>query len=172
MTKFFLSILFTAILNFVYAQEFPRSWEGKWSGELKIYDSKSVKPAMNLQMELEIKPLTDSTWTWTIHYLTDKPDLRAYELRKATKPNQWIIDEKNGIQLTQTVIGNRLSSSFSLDKTLLITSYWLETDRMNFEIVVSNLDPASKTGLGNEESPIVGNHPVSSYHRAVMQKVK
>lgn len=170
MIKFFLSIIFMGGLYTGYAQEFPKSWEGKWRGELNIYDSKSVKPVMNLQMELEIKPVTDSIWSWNIHYITEKPDLREYELRKTG--NQWIIDEKNGIRLTQTLIGNRLSSSFSLGKTLLISSYWLENNQMNFEIVVTNLDPLSATGLGNEESPAVSNHPVNTYHRAVMQRVE
>lgn len=171
MTKFFLGLFCMCAMYSTYAQEFPKSWEGKWSGKLDIYDSKSVKPAMNLQMELEIKPLSDSSWTWTIHYLTDKPDLRSYELRRTASDN-WIIDEKNGIELTQTLIGNRLSCSFSLQNTLLISSYWLENDRMNFEIVVTNLNAQTTTGLGNEESPSVGNHAVSSYHRAVMQRVK
>lgn len=160
------------MLNAVYAQEFPKNWEGRWKGELNIYDSKSVKPVMNLRMELYIEYVNDSVWNWKIIYITpDKQDIRAYELYKTAKPGKWIMDEKNGIQLNQTFICNRLISSFSIEKTLLVASYWLENNVMNFEIVVTNLTPESTTGSGNEASPSIGNHPVNSYHRAVMYKM-
>lgn len=166
------TIIFLYSVHQGYTQEFPQSWEGEWNGEMNIYNSKSVDPVMNLQMELKVEPITDSAWSWTIVYITaDKPDLRAYELQATDDPNKWIIDEKNGIQLPQTYIGNRLTSSFSLENTLLVASYWLEDSEMNFEIIVTNLEPESETGLGNETSPIVGNHPVNTYQRAILKKV-
>jgi len=150
--------------------DFPESWEGNWKGELTIYNSKSVEPSMKIPMELEIQPKNDSVWKWEIRYMTEKPDVRSYELIKDAKANSWKIDEKNGIILPQTFLENRMVSSFSLEKILLIASYWLENNRMNFEIIITNSEPETSTGLGNEDSPIVGNHKLNGYHRAVLTK--
>ena len=135
-------LLFLFGLN-VFAQttDFPQSWEGNWKGKLKVYHSKSIQPSMEIPMELEIKPKNDSVWKWEIRYMTEKPDVRSYELIKNIKTNSWEIDEKNGIILPQTFIGNRMACSFSLDKTLLIASYWLDDGRMNFEIIITNSEP-------------------------------
>jgi len=86
------------------------------------------------------------------------------------KSNQWKIDEKNGIILPQTFMGNRMQSVFSLDKTLLIATYWLENGLLNFEIIITQTAAESNTGLGDETSPYVGNHPLIGYHKAVLKR--
>ena len=172
-TRFLLILFFTAVMHMGYAQEFPKSWEGKWKGTLNIYSAETLPPVKSLEMELDIQPVNDTVWNWTIHYLpaAAQPDLRKYELHASSGPSKWTIDEKNGIVLDQTFIGNRLTSSFSFDKTLLITSYWVEHNLMHFEITVTQLNPASTTGLQNEASPAIGNHPVNSYQHAVLYKI-
>lgn len=155
-----------------YAQVFPKNWEGKWKGTLNIYSAKTLKPVKSLEMELDIQPVKDTVWNWTIHYLSaTQPDLRKYELHATSEPTKWVIDEKNGILLNQVFIGNRLTGSFSFDKTLLVTSYWLENNRMHFEIIVTQLDAILTTGPQNETSPVISNHPISSYHHAILDRV-
>lgn len=168
----FLTLSIFFICSFVSAQTpgFPKSWEGNWKGELCIYSAGSDEPSAKIPMELEIRPGNDSVWTWEIRYMAEEPDIRSYELIRDLKTGLWKIDEKNGIILPQTFLQDRMTSSFSLEKTLLIASYWLENNLMNFEIIVTGLDAAASTGLGTEESPTVGNHKISGYHRAVLQK--
>ncbi len=169
--KYFVILLFLFALNLsAQTPDFPKSWEGNWKGELKIYNSNATEPSMTVPMELHIQPKNDSVWSWEIHYLTEKPDVRKYELIKDSTSNSWKIDEKNGIILTQTFFKNRMTSSFSLDKTLLIASYWLDENQIHFEIIVTNTDSESQTGYGNDESPRIGNHKLNSYHRAVLNR--
>ncbi len=174
-SKILMSVILLFASHFLQAQEFPKQWEGEWEGTLRIFDSKSLQPTTSLQMKLEIQPIKDSIWSWKIQYVNAQPektDVRAYELHQTKNPSKWMIDEKNGIQLTQTFIGNRLSSSFSLDKTLLLASYWFENNALQFEIVVTHFEIETLTGLGETTSPFVGNHAISSYHRATLNKVR
>lgn len=158
--------------NFGFSQsfDFPKSWEGNWKGDLKIYNSGSQNPSTIIPMKLIVQQKNDSIWSWEIHYLTEKPDVRKYELVKNMKSNSWKIDEKNGIILPQTFMGNKMSSSFSFDKTLLIASYELENDQLHFEITVTQTSSESITGLGNDDSPTIGIHKMSNYHYAILSK--
>lgn len=166
----FLILSIFGIPVFAQPADFPVSWEGNWKGDLKIYAAKSSEPEMQIPMELRIQPKNDSVWHWEIHYLTENPDIRKYELIRDLKSNQWKIDEKNGIILPQTFMGNRMQSVFSLDKTLLIATYWLENGLLNFEIIITQTAAESNTGLGDETSPYVGNHPLIGYHKAVLKR--
>lgn len=163
-----LLITFLFISSILSAQNFPKSYEGTWKGELNIYNSSNENPSMRVPMQLIIQPKNDSVWSWEIHYLMDKPDIRRYELVHDLKDGLWKIDEKNGIVLPQTFLNGRMKSVFSLENTMLIASYWLENDQMNFEITVTKISPEKTTGLRNEESPEVGIHSVSSYHKAIL----
>lgn len=169
----FISLSLICISNIGRAQQFPNDWIGNWKGDLEIYNSMKTEPVMHAQMELEIKAVNDSTWNWNIQYITgEKVDLRSYSLQSTENPQKWLIDEKNGIILNQTLIGKRLTSAFSLDKTQLISTYWMENETLHFEIIVSHLDPESYTGEGNDNSPKVGNHPVNSYQHTVLKRIK
>lgn len=71
-------------------------------------------PAQVIPMELDIQPLGAKRWTWTITYDIEQETTRAYELVQDSVSGQWMIDEKNGIQLPQIRIGGRIVSSFSV----------------------------------------------------------
>ena len=150
--------------------DFPKSWEGNWKGDLKIYNSGSSNPTTTIPMKLIIQPKNDSIWSWEIHYLTEKQDIRKYELVKVGKTNSWHIDEKNGIILPQTFMVDKMTSSFSFEKTLLIASYELKNDQMHFEIIVTETTSNSITGEGSDDSPSIGIHKISSFHRAILTK--
>ncbi|MBA5792450.1 MULTISPECIES: hypothetical protein [unclassified Flavobacterium] len=108
---------------------FPKSWEGNWKGEVTIF---SANGKQNVSMTLAIQPIDASRWSWTILYEAPNQSPRKYELiQDATG---WKIDEKNGIILPQQFLGDRMTSSFSVGGSLLISYYWLENDVLNMEI--------------------------------------
>lgn len=171
MKSIFLFCLFYVGL-YVHAQNFPQTWEGIWQGELNIYSSASAKSVQTLTMQLKIQPIDAKTWAWEIGYLVGEGDIRKYELHEINaEKNEWLIDEKNGILLNQRLLGNRLIGSFSIEKSLIINSYEFNNDSIIVEFYSTQLDPENTIGLGTEESPVVGNHKVGNYQKAVLKKV-
>lgn len=162
-------ILINSILS---AQNFPQLWEGTWKGELNIYSSKSDKPAQTLEMQLKIMLKENQTWSWEIGYLVGEGDIRKYELKQVNpEKNEWIIDEKNGIILSQLLLGNRLVGSFSIENSLVINSYEFNEDNIIVEFYSTQLKSEDKTGSGTEDSPYVFNHDVGNYQKAVLKRI-
>jgi len=127
--------------------QFPKSWEGNWKGEVKIF---SANGNQNVPMSLVIQPIDSNRWSWTLHYEAPNQTPRKYELIQDA--SGWKIDEKNGVILPQQFLDNRMSSSFSVGGNLLISYYWLENDVLNMEIHAVALEPnmiAEELGVGN-----------------------
>lgn len=171
MKSVFLFCLFFVSL-YIHAQSFPQNWEGTWKGELNIYSAASEKPVQTLTMQLKIEPVDATTWIWEIGYLVGEGDIRKYELKSVNPAkNEWIIDEKNGILLTQVLLGNRLVGSFSIENSLIINSYEFNDENIVVEFYSTQLKSEDKTGEGTEDSPFVYNHKVGNYQKAVLKKV-
>lgn len=171
----YLLVLFVFLLyrNIAISQNgnFPKSWEGNWKGNLNIYPANSPdgSPVQVIPMGLTIRPMEKNQWSWVISYEAPGQQPRNYELIKDSL-NNWSIDEKNGIVLSQRFAGNRMVSSFSVMGSLLICYYWLEGETMNMEIHMTSSEGTSTTGLNTEESPIVGIHRFGVFQKAVLLK--
>lgn len=152
------------------AQNFPHTWEGIWKGELNIYSPKSQKPVQTLEMQLNITPLDETRWSWEIVYLIGEGDIRKYELKKGNSETDWLIDEKNGIILTQALLGDKLVGSFSIENSLIINSYAFTGQSIVVEFYSTQLRSENRTGEGTEQSPFVYNHKVGNYQKAVLLK--
>lgn len=171
MKSLIITLLF--VVSILPAQSFPKSWEGTWKGELNIYASKSDLPVQTLEMQLKINPFDENTWSWEIGYLVGEGDIRKYELKPVgAEKNEWLIDEKNGIVLSQILVGNRLIGSFSIDNSLIINSYEFSEECILVEFYSTRLKSEDKSGLGTEESPFVLNHKVGNYQKAILTKQK
>lgn len=151
--------------------DFPRSWEGDWSGNISIYTGSNpgTNPAQVLPVSLIITPISEERWSWVLSYEAPGQVPRNYELIKDSEGN-WKIDEKNGIILPQTIIGGRMASSFSVMGNLLICYYWIENDALNMEIHMVKQEGISKTGLDTEESPEVSSHLIGVFQKAVLYR--
>lgn len=168
-----LIITFLFITSILSAQNFPKSHEGTWKGELNIFAPKSDKPVQTIEMQLKITPLNDKTWAWEIGYLVGEGDIRKYELiENDASKNEWQIDEKNGIILSQVLLGNRLVGSFSIENSLIINSYEFNEENITVEFYSTPLKSEEKTGEGTEASPFVYNHKIGNYQKAVLSKIK
>lgn len=162
---FFFFILGT--FSFVSAQSysFPKSWEGNWEGENTIY---SAEITHVVPFSIEIRPINNERWTWILYYKAEGQKPRKYELVKDA--TGWMIDEKNGIVLPLSLMGNRFVSSFSVANNLIVCSYWLENNALNMEIYSMTQSSDKQTGLNTPESPEVGIHNLGQFQKAILYR--
>lgn len=146
-------------------EDFPKSWEGIWKGNLSIYKGEGKQ--QEIGMELHILPIdSTNTHTWTIVYvLEDKPSARNYELLTVdAAKGHYQIDEHNGIILDNYLMNNTLYSRFKVSNSILTSSYEKQGDSIIFTIISGNAKPIATTGGTSEDIP-----PVDSYEIKVMQ---
>jgi len=155
---------------------FPESWEGKYAGELEIFNAKGK--AQTLPMELHILPIdTSENHTFYIIYGEDKETgLRPYELLTVNAElGQYKVDEKNSIAMEGYLLGNGFYQSFEVMGTMLMTIVEkLNEDELSWTIIAGKSEAVSITGgeevEGEEISP-VSAFPVVSAQKAILRRV-
>lgn len=92
---------------------FPTDWCGRWSGTLAMLGDSKFGP---VTMTLEIAPIADGRWSWTITYDGEfGRQVRPYELIAVdAAAGRFAIDEKNGIVIPHRVLGGTLYSAFEV----------------------------------------------------------
>lgn len=180
MLKHFFVIISFFFASYSFSQatsnDFPQDWEGKWAGELQIFNHAGL--AHQLPMELHILPTKDSlktSWTWTIVYGSgEDADNRQYELLAIdSAQGKYLIDEKNSIKIEGFLIDNQFHQWFEVGGSTLLTTTSKSEDTLVWEIIVSQNTPISKTGDGihqGEEIPLVSTYPVTGLQRAVLTR--
>ena len=162
--SFGFSILVSAQINF------PNDYLGTWKGNLKMEPS-GVEIPMTLQLGPELTK--DSIYKYVITYISPaKNDVREYELHVADKKQGlFYVDEKNGIILEEKLLGNKLSSIFSVSGSTLQITLELFTDKIIFE-VFSWPSKVTKTTNGKDGEDIytVDSYKMNAYQKAVLKK--
>lgn len=124
--KYLSFLLFVLLLPALAAQDardtlphFPADFTGVWVGELKVYTIEGFR--QSVPMELQILPVDDSTYTYTIIYGEDREAGKRPYLLRAGKdgPHHWVVDEDNGILLDNFYVGGILNGPFSIMGTSL-----------------------------------------------------
>lgn len=97
----------------VAAPAFPADWCGRWTGTLAMLGDSKFGP---VTMTLEIAPITEGRWSWTITYDGEfGRQVRPYELIAVdAAAGRFAIDEKNGIVIPHRVLGGTLYSAFEV----------------------------------------------------------
>ena len=170
-------ILFTFLIgsfNMLAQESFPKSWEGKYSGNLEIYGVDSV--AMKLKMKLDISKKTDSIYQWKIMYdFKGKVDIRDYELVVVdTKRGIYKIDEKNSIEIGSYYKSGIFTSFFEVMNSFIISTYSKVEDNIVFEIISGdgkNTSVSGNTKLKNEDIPEVTSYLVNGRQKAVLKRI-
>jgi hypothetical protein len=166
------SLLVTFCLaGFVRAQEFPKSFMGHWEGELHWYGADKKEP-QKVKMQLIIQPADSAGhYTWQIIYGARNEDNRPYLLKPVdTAKGHWVIDERDGIVLDQYWVGNRLASSFTVQSTTIVSSYWIEGDELMAEFYSLSAQSIHKTGKGTEDVPFVDSYAAKGFQKAVLRR--
>ncbi len=172
----YLGILLLVLLgNSCWSQSniFPQTWVGNWKGELYWYKTGKAEPQI-VNMELRIQPADSTdTYTWQLIYGSKEEDYRPYLLKPVNKAEgHWVIDELSGIILDQYWVGNKFSGAFTVQKSTIINSYWMQGDTLSIEFYSIGAKPMITTGKGTEEVPNVDSYKLGSYQKAVLIRSK
>lgn len=122
-------------------------------------------------MELRIQK-TDTAWTWQLIYGGETNDNRPYILLpRDTTGVHWVIDELNGIVLDQYWVGDQFVGTFSVMNSTILNNCHMENGKMIVEFFSYPTKPIATTGFGTEDSPKVDSYRISSYQKAILERV-
>lgn len=147
---------------------FPQTWRGNWCGVLEAFDANGK--TLNVPMKLIVQPTLDSTrWQWVIIYDTTARD---YELVVTgdSLQRRYSIDEKNGIVLPASLMGNTFVSSFEVQGNRIDAMYQLLYGKIHFTILSVTANALVQTGLDTADSPNVNAFTPTSYQTAVLTR--
>jgi len=147
---------------------FPADWVGKWHGTLH---STNGKKSREFAMILEIAPKGAGRYQWKITYALDSgSNVRDYELIvDDSQPGQYQIDEKNGIVLKASFIGQTLYTLFDVGGTQIDFRYSMTDEGISVDVLSSKVADATTTGGG--EVPEVKNLPVTGVQHGILRPV-
>jgi hypothetical protein len=150
---------------------FPRDFLGHWTGVLHWYPSD--KPVQTVEMQLIIQPLdTPGRYSWRMVYGKPGQDERPYTLMAVdSTKGHWVVDEHNGILLDGYWRGNRFSSVFSVQGSVITEVMWLENDTLQVEFITHGETPVRESG-GGPEIPRAKSFPIRGYQRATLNRRK
>lgn len=154
---------------------FPSDWIGDWSGPAHLVWPDGRR--REFSMELHIAPTTDpKRYTWTVVYAEGaQRQERPYELVVVdAAEGRYEIDEKNGIRLPTTLIGDTLRAAFTVQGVQVVTCERLDRTPTGERLVSEMLsfdarDPAS-TG-GGEAPPVTVIRPSTLQEAVLVRKV-
>jgi hypothetical protein len=92
---------------------FPADWIGLWTGSVATLGDSKLAP---VTMTLEIAPIADGRWSWTITYDGEfGRQVRPYELIAVdATAGRFAVDEKNGIVIPMRFLEGTLYSTFEV----------------------------------------------------------
>jgi len=146
-------------------KSFPERCIGKWTGTMYIYAFGKLRDSV--QVELNVQVLDSNAWIWKTEYHSEKlPVTKDYILRKDSKDtNTFLLDEGDGVMLTNYIFGDKLYSNFETEGILLTSSYEFVARKLIFEVT-------SGKKLNEAEESGVTNYSVDFVQRVVFQKTK
>lgn len=146
-----------------YLNDFPKSFLGKWMGNLEIMDKKG-QLLNEVEMHFSLIPLEEKKWTWLMEYPKHEPKIEKNYLliQDNDFSRNFYIDENNGIILDQFWTGNMLIGSYHLDGKIYNTVLSLKGDTLYFEIIIMKLP---------EQSSEVKNLDIIQVHKATLKRL-
>ncbi len=145
---------------------FPDSWLGNYQGKMYIVSAANgILDSLNVEFEF-FESGIKNRWKYRMTYHSAKQGeiVKDYELIKpdSLAKNTYLIDEKDGILIQNTLIGNTLYSNFIVSGSLLCSILRKENNDLFFEIFTSKDQYTLSTqsvATGTEDSFIVDSCP-------------
>ncbi len=149
----------------ISVQPFPEQCIGTWKGMMHIYAYGNLRDSV--QVELNVVKIDDNSWKWRTDYLSEKmPVTKDYLMRLDPKSaNTFLLDEGDGIVLTNYLTGSKLYSNFETEGILLGSSYEFIGGNLVFEVT-------SGKKLNEAEESGVTNFSVDFVQRVVLKKMR
>lgn len=171
MKNLFVSALLILFSCITHAQKFPDAYVGHWKGDLNIY--KADKVVQTVTFALDVTPADSGRYDWIITYGDSAQDRRPYLLIPIdTAKGHWAIDEQNGIVIDMWVTGNKITSLFSVEGSMIQISYWRDGEDLMMELFAYPEKENSRSGKGTEESPEVKVWKFNGYQLGRMHRLK
>jgi hypothetical protein len=167
---YFITLLLFSLSNYAQISE---KWVGHYVGDLEINSKSNTS---HYHMEINFKQLDDSTYNWTIIYGEDSLRQERKYLLRHVKENEYVIDEQNGIVLSNNLIGATFISVFEVQGNLIHATYTFKKNKIYFELTSSS--NKSETGnvkpLADEEEtiPLVYSYQTTTQQKAVLKRIK
>lgn len=112
----------------------PVAWQGTYTGTMVV--NALADPKKTIPITLEVVPEKEGSGvTWKMTFV-DGPQssVKDYRLVPTARPGEFMLDEKNGLQLPTRVAGNVMISTFEVGGTLLVARYELKAQTLTYEI--------------------------------------
>ncbi len=148
---------------------FPQSHFGVWEGMLQITKPGNRVPETQ-SMRLTIDSLRGQPGRYAFQIQYAQQAVRTYELVAVdVNSGKFQIDEKDGVILEASKIGDQLTSQFSVSNSLITTTYTFltEPDRVGFALFFAEATPRT-TGPAN--TPVL-TYPVRSRQLATLTRI-
>lgn len=160
----FLIILFALVVKVNAQNDFISKCIGKWQGTMFIYSAGKLRDSVKVELTVA-KTNTLNVWKWKTDYKSEKmPVVKDYKMKLSdTKPNCYITDEGDGIELENYLFNNKLYNVFETEGIMLTSSYELLNDKLIFEVT-----SGKKT---SKDSSQVTNFSVSSLQRVIFSRI-
>ena len=152
--------------------QLPESWFGLWKGTIRI--DGVARPSQSVDMSLEVTAIPKSSRVnWILMYVAQgKTDVRKYELALVPdQPGRFLMDERNGIVLDHSLVGNTLSSLFQVQNTLLHVSFQLEKDTMRVTMSSYDAQAVRESGATTQETK-VSSYPLKSVQQGTLRRIR
>lgn len=142
---------------------FPEKCLGVWEGVMYIYGQSVLIDSVNIKFTAA-KTDTAGTFIWKTEYLSPKtPMVKDYKLiLEDAGKGLYILDEGNGVKLTEYTINNKMYSLFKVDDIYLTSSMEIVNDQLIFEVT---------SGKELNEVQGVTNYSFSYVQRVVMDRI-
>lgn len=152
---------------------FPVSWQGQYAGKMQIENLSGIVDSVEVLFDL-LPNKEKNHWTYRMTYNSNKwgKMVKEYEMRwhdSLQSPNLFILDEHNGLLLTEQFINNSFYSHYEVEGQHYLTLLKKEGSGLYFEIRCT--DP--KAGLKTNSIPNAneGSFTVSTYFHFSVQYV-
>lgn len=166
------ALLWSGVAQAQTDTEFPESWRGTWEGTLTIDSQEGDRQEVPMELIIAPRNKKEGIYRWQITYRTEyHEDVRDYELRTVNKgKGEYIIDERNSIEIVSQFWNNALYSVYQVHGNLLYASYTLKDGVLYFDITACRDKGAVVSG--GEELPSVKAFRVVSLHHAELKRKK
>ena len=161
-------ILFMLQSSLLFAQTDLGKWEGKWRGELDIYNEKGLVQTIPMGINI-IKD--GPQWKWQIIYNEgESQNFRDYTLLPTANPSQFELDENNGIILKMSYLHDTFHSVFEMNQTVLLVSYSLKENELVFRSQYSPAANMIESEVQGEETQKIEARETTNYQIAYLKK--
>ncbi len=159
---------------------FPKTWQGKWRGQLSIYSMPNRFQRVPMTLEIKRTVADTNRYSFIITYGSDSiKGARNYEL-VVLDQNRGIyqIDEKNSIKTEAFFLANRLINQFTVQGVRSITSYERQNELLIFDVITGRDAYVSASGGGKAANapanapnlPVLQTFPLGAWQRSVLKR--